>query len=39
MPKFGHQRDLLGQEIVDFDERVNIQRLKEERLAKLTIVI
>ena len=35
MVRTGHQRDLLGQEIVDFDERVDMERLKKERLARL----
>ena len=35
MVRTGHQRDLLGQEIVDFDERVDMERLKRERLARL----
>ena len=35
MVKTGHQRDLLGQDIVDFDERVDVARLKKERLARL----
>ena len=35
MVRFGSQRDLLGQEIVDFDERVDVKRLKKERLARL----
>ena len=35
MVKIGHEMDLLGQDIVDFEERVNIPRLKRERLARL----
>ncbi|MFQ5875940.1 MAG: M24 family metallopeptidase, partial [Dehalococcoidia bacterium] len=35
MVKAGHERDLLGQNIVDFDERVDMARLKRERLARL----
>ncbi len=35
MIRTGYQRDLLGQEIVDFDERVDMERLKRERLARL----
>ena len=35
MAKLGHQLDLLGQDIVDFDERVSIPRLKKERLERL----
>ena len=35
MAKLGHQRDLLGQNIVDFDERVDMARLKKERLERL----
>jgi Xaa-Pro aminopeptidase len=35
MVKIGHQVDLLGQSIVDFEERVNIPRLKKERLERL----
>ena len=35
MVKLGHERDLLGQNIVDFDERVDMARLKKERLARL----
>ena len=35
MVRFGSQRDLLGQETVDFDERVDVARLKRERLARL----
>ena len=35
MVKAGHQMDLLGQSIVDFDDRVNIPRLKKERLERL----
>lgn len=35
MVRFGSQRDLLGQETVDFDERVDVARLKKERLARL----
>jgi Xaa-Pro aminopeptidase len=31
----GYQMDLLGQGIVDFEERVNIPRLKKERLERL----
>ena len=30
-----HDRDLLGQDIVDFDERVDMTRLKRERLSRL----
>ena len=35
MVKVGHEMDLLGQNVVDFEERVNIPRLKEERLERL----
>ena len=35
MVKVGHEMDLLGQDIVDFEERVNIDRLKRDRLARL----
>ena len=35
MVKVGHQLDLLGQNVVDFEERVNIPRLKKERLERL----
>ena len=35
MVKLGHQRDLLGQNIVDFDEGVDMARLKRERLDRL----
>ena len=35
MVKVGHEMDLLGQGIVDFEERVNIPRLKKERLERL----
>ena len=35
MVKVGHEMDLLGQSIVDFEERVNIPRLKKERLERL----
>ena len=35
MVKASHQMDLLGQGIVDFEERVNIPRLKKERLERL----
>ena len=35
MVRAGHQLDLLGQGVVDFEERVNIPRLKKERLERL----
>ena len=35
MVKVGHEMDLLGQAVVDFEERVNIHRLKKERLERL----
>ena len=35
MVKLGHQRDLLGQNIVDFDEGVDMARLKKDRLERL----
>ena len=35
MVKVGHEMDLLGQNVVDFEERVNIPRLKKERLERL----
>ena len=35
MVKASHELDLLGQANVDFEERVNIPRLKKERLARL----
>ena len=35
MVKVGHEMDLLGQDAVDFEERVNIPRLKKERLERL----
>ena len=35
MVKVGHEMDLLGQSVVDFEERVNIPRLKKERLERL----
>ena len=35
MVKVGHDMDLLGQDIVDFEERVNVGRLKRDRLARL----
>ena len=35
MVKVGHEMDLLGQAVVDFEERVNIPRLKKERLERL----
>ena len=35
MVKVGHEMDLLGQGIVDFEERVSIPRLKKERLERL----
>ncbi len=35
MAKSGHELDLLGQANVDFEERVNIPRLKRERLQRL----
>ena len=39
MYKLPHQRDLLGQDIVDFEERVDVSRLKRERLARLQMEI
>ena len=35
MVKLAHERDLVGQNVVDFDERVDASRLKRERLARL----
>ena len=35
MAKLRHQQDLLGQYVVDFDERVDVSRLKKERLGRL----
>ena len=35
MVKDGHQLDLLGQDVVDFEERVDIPRLKKERLERV----
>ncbi|MCH8089040.1 MAG: aminopeptidase P family protein [Chloroflexi bacterium] len=35
MVKLAHERDLVGQNVVDFDERVDASRLRRERLARL----
>ncbi|MFQ5873902.1 MAG: M24 family metallopeptidase [Dehalococcoidia bacterium] len=35
MARPAHQRDLVGQNVVDFDERVDVQRLRRDRLARL----
>ena len=35
MVKAAHERDLLGQQAVDFEERLDMGRLKKERLARL----
>ena len=35
MAKASHEMDLLGRDIVDFEKRVNIPRLKKERLERL----
>ena len=35
MSKASHELDLLGQDIVDFEERLNVPRLKKERLQRL----
>ena len=35
MPKVAHEKDLVGQQVVDFEERVDVARLKRDRLARL----
>ena len=35
MPKLAHQKDLVGQQMVDFEDRVDVARLKRDRLARL----
>ncbi|MFQ5873374.1 MAG: M24 family metallopeptidase, partial [Dehalococcoidia bacterium] len=35
MAKPAHERDLVGRHVVDFDERVDVPRLKRERLARV----
>ena len=35
MPKAAHQKDLVGQQMVDYEDRVDVARLKRDRLARL----
>ena len=35
MAKDAHERDLVGQQVVDFEDRIDVARLKRDRLARL----
>ena len=35
MPKAAHEKDLVGQQMVDYEDRVDVARLKRDRLARL----
>ena len=35
MAKVAHQKDLVGQQVVDYEDRVDVARLKKDRLARL----
>ena len=34
-PKQFHEKDVLGRQVVDFEERIDVQRMRRDRIARL----